>query len=363
MEPYNPQALPLPSLDWSQLILLLGKANRSIALYDGLLQSVINPDVLLTPLRTQEAVFSSKIEGTQATLEEVLEYEAEAWGSHYKRGEVQEVLNYRQALIHGKKLLSERPLSLNLVKQMHNLLMQGVRGGSKDPGEFRRIQNWIGPPRSTLEQARFVPPTVPVMMEGLYNWESYLHAEEKDPLVQLAVVHAQFEILHPFMDGNGRIGRMLIPLFLYHKGIIHQPVFYMSHFLEEHRQEYYDRLKAITDEQAWEDWIQFFLMGIIQQAEKNTQQTKTIMALYDEMKTVMATQTHSQWSIQCLDFIFSHPIFNTSDFVRESTVPKTSAARLLRSMEESHIITCLHRGVGRRPSLFAFRRLLQVIND
>ena len=362
MEPYRPQTLPLHDLDWSELIDLLGKANRSIALYDGLLQSIIHPDVLLTPMRTQEAVFSSKIEGTQATLEDVLEYEAEALVADYKKGDVQEVLNYRHALMAGRELMKERPLSLNLIKAMHALLLQGVRGGGKDPGEFRRIQNWIGKPGSTLNQARFVPPSVPFMMEGLFNWESYLHAEEKDPLVQLAIVHAQFEILHPFMDGNGRIGRILIPLVLFHKSIIHQPIFYMSQFLEENRKEYYDHLKAITDEQSWIAWIRFFLQGIILQAEKNTLQTKTILALYDEMKMTMVENTHSQWTIQCLDFIFKQPIFNIKDFTRESTVPKSSAARLLKSMEESNVIVCLHRGVGRRPSLYAFRRLLQVIN-
>ncbi|MGB6038127.1 MAG: Fic/DOC family N-terminal domain-containing protein, partial [Cryomorphaceae bacterium] len=251
MKPYKPQPLPLQNIEWEAFLELMGKANRYIARYDGLLQSIINPDVLLSPLRTREAVLSSKIEGTQATLEEVLEFEADALRSESKKGDIHEVINYRVALMLGRERMAQRPLSLNVIREIHEILMLGVRGESKDPGNFRRIQNWIGSPGCTMEQARFVPPTVPDMVEGLYDWEKYLHLDEKDVMVQLAIVHAQFEILHPFMDGNGRIGRILIPLFLFHKEIIHQPVFYMSQYLETNRQAYYDALKSITDSNNW----------------------------------------------------------------------------------------------------------------
>lgn len=363
MKPYNPQILPLKNLEWTEFIDLVGKANRYVARYDGLLQSIVNPDVLLSPLRTQEAVLSSKIEGTQASLEEVMEFEADALISENNKGDILEVLNYRVALIEGRHRMSERPLNLNDILKIHKILLDGVRGEQKAPGSFRKIQNWIGSPGSTMDQARYVPPAVPTMMEGLYNWEFYLHQDEKDILVQLAIVHAQFEILHPFIDGNGRIGRILIPLFLYHKEIIHQPIFYMSQYLESNRLAYYDELKNITDTGRWEHWIRFFLNGIIQQAEKNINQTREIITLYDYMKSVMAVKTHSQWAIQCLDYIFTQPIFNTSDFNKSSKVPKTSAARLLKAMEENNIITCVRKGVGRRPSVYTFRKLLQIINQ
>lgn len=363
LKPYDPQKLPVKNLDWPEFIDLVGKTNRYIARYDGLLQSIVNPEVLLFPLRTQEAVLSSKIEGTQATLEEVMEFEAGALQSEKNKGDIYEVLNYRMALLEGRQRMSLRPLSLNDILKIHEILLQGVRGESKAPGSFRKIQNWIGAPGSSMEQARYVPPAVPDMMEGLYNWENYLHEDEKDVLVQLAIVHAQFEILHPFIDGNGRIGRILIPLFLYHKEIIHQPIFYMSQYLENNRQEYYDALKSITDTGRWEFWIRFFLSGMVQQAEKNIRQTWEIIALYDEMKGIMAEKTHSQWAIQCLDYIFTQPIFNTRDLNRSSNVPKTSAARLLKAMEENDILECVRRGVGRRPSLFAFRKLLNIINQ
>lgn len=363
MRPFKPHSLPIANLEWEAFIDLMGKANRFIARYDGLLQSVVNPDVLLSPLRTQEAVLSSKIEGTQATLEEVMEYEADALQSEQRKGDIYEVLNYRFALMKGRERMKERPLSLNVIRRMHAILLDGVRGEGRDPGNFRRIQNWIGAPGSTMEQARFVPPTVPDMMDGLDKWEKYIHMEDKDAMVQLAIIHGQFEILHPFMDGNGRIGRILIPLFLYHKAIIHEPVFYMSQYLEHNRQTYYDALKSITDTGSWTQWIRFFLEGVVQQAEKNITQTQRIIQLYDEMKVIMAEKTHSQWSIQCLDYIFSQPIFNTSDFNAESSVPKTSAARLLKAMEDNEIIECISRGAGRRPNVFAFRKLLKIINQ
>ncbi|AXI99342.1 Fic family protein [Cyclonatronum proteinivorum] len=365
MKPYKPQRLPIEDLDWSAFIELVGKANRFVARYDGLLQSVVNPEVLLAPLRTQEAVLSSKIEGTQATLEDVMEFEADAdtLQSESKYGDILEVINYRRALLKGKEQMNVRPINLNDLLKIHEILLRGVRGERKAPGNFRKIQNWIGSPGSTMEQARFVPPAFPDMMEGLYNWEKYLHHEDKDVLVQLAIVHAQFEILHPFIDGNGRIGRILIPLFLFHKGIIHQPVFYMSQYLDSNRQLYYDALKEITDTGRWEGWIQFFLSGIIQQAEKNVKQTREIISLYDTMKTVMVDKTHSQYSIQCLDYIFSRPVFNTSDFNKSSGVPKTSASRLLKGMEENGIISCVRRGAGRKPGVFAFRKLLDIANQ
>ena len=361
MKPFKPHQLPLENLNWEAFIELMGKANRYIARYDGLLQSVINPDVLLSPLRTQEAVLSSKIEGTQATLEEVMEFEADASRSEENKGDIREVINYRKALIQGRESMGQLPLSLKVIRRMHEILLQDVRGISRDPGNFRRIQNWIGNPGSTMEQARFVPPTVADMLEGLGAWEKYLHQDEKDIMVQLAIVHAQFEILHPFMDGNGRIGRIIIPLFMFHKEIIHQPVFYMSQFLENNREEYYDALKSITDNHDWTHWILFFLGGVVQQAEKNIDQTRKILKLYDDMKIIMAEKTHSQWAIHCLDYIFGQPIFNTRDFNKDSGVPKTSGARLLRAMEENDIIECIKRGAGSRPSLFAFRKLLNII--
>lgn len=363
MKPHIPQSLPLTDLDWSALVDLLSTANRQLARYDGLLQSIINPEVLLSPLRTQEAVLSSKIEGTQATLKEVLEYEADKVQSTEKQGDIREIINYRKALFAAKSRLDTLPLSLRMIREMHAVLMQDVRGENKAPGEFRRIQNWIGAPGSTMETARFVPPTVQDMHIGLDNWERYIHFEEKDPLVQLAIIHAQFEILHPFLDGNGRIGRILIPLFLYHKEVIRQPVFYLSDYLETHRRDYYDALKDITDSGIWTNWIRFFLEAIISQAKKNNDQTRQIVSLYESMKEKIVAATHSQFAVNCLDFIFNRPVFNSGKFYEESGVPRASSSRLLNAMETNGLITCIEKGSGRRPALYTFEPLLDIVNQ
>ena len=363
MKPYTPHTLPLKDIDWSQFINLMGKANRYIARYDGLLQSVINPDVLLAPLRTQEAVHSSKIEGTQASLKDVLQFEGEQVVEEYKKDDIYEVINYRIALKEGRDQMQSKPLTLNLIRKMHETLMYDVRGNSADPGNFRRIQNFIGKPGSTIETARFVPPTVPVMTEALGNWENYMHYEELDVIVQLAIVHAQFEIIHPFLDGNGRMGRILIPLFLYHKEIIHEPVFYLSDYLEGHRTEYYNALKDITDTGSWTNWIRFFLNAVIIQAEKNINKTRAIINLYEEVKKEIIESTHSQYVLHCLDTIFIQPIFSTNYFSKNSNIPKSSASRLLDVLVKENILDIAEAGAGSRPTIYAFRRLLSIVND
>ncbi len=363
MEPYLPHNLPLEAIDWSKLIDLMGKANRYIARYDGLLQSVINPDVLLAPLRTQEAVQSSKIEGTQASLRDVLEYEGDQDVEDHKKGDIYEVINYRIALREGREQMQSKPLTLNLIRIMHETLMKDVRGNSADPGNFRRIQNFIGAPGSTIDNARFVPPAVPVMKDALNNWENYMHHEELDVIVQLAIVHAQFEIIHPFLDGNGRMGRILIPLFLYHKKIIHEPVFYLSDYLENHRTEYYDALKDITDSGIWTNWLRFFMNAIIVQAEKNITKTRAIINLYETVKKEITESTHSQYAIHCLDTIFIQPIFSTNYFSRNSGIPKSSVTRLLDILVKENVLEIAEAGAGRRPAIYAFRRLLSIVND
>ncbi|MEQ9262848.1 MAG: Fic family protein [Owenweeksia sp.] len=259
--------------------------------------------------------------------------------------------------------MRERPLSLNTIRQMHKILMTGVRGASKDPGNFRRIQNFIGSPGASIEAARFVPPTVPVMKEALSTWEKYIHHDDKDVLVQLAIVHAQFEIIHPFLDGNGRMGRILIPLFLYHKEIIQEPVFYLSDFLESNRTDYYDALKEITDTGNWTHWIRFFLNAVIVQAEKNISKTRQIIDLYETIKKEIVDSTHSQFAVQCLDALFVQPIFSSGNFRKTSQIPRSSIARILRALTENNVIAMAQRGVGRRPTIYAFRRLLDVVNQ
>lgn len=362
MKPYKPENLPLEKLEWQHLISLMSEANRKLARYDGILQTMPNPVLLLSPLTTQEAVLSSRIEGTQATLEEVLKFEADPKAETKKYDDIQEVINYRKATAVAVEEMKKRPISLNLIKNMHSVLLQSVRGENKARGEFRKIQNWIGKPGSTIEDARFVPPDPNDLIKGLDNFEKYIHYEEKDRLVQLAAIHAQFEILHPFLDGNGRIGRILIPLFLFEKKILSTPMFYISAFFETNRDEYYDKLKAVTDNKDWEGWIKFFLKGVIQQSEKNIDKAKSILQLYDTMKEKMISVTHSQYSIKALDNLFDMPVFSSSDFIKNSNIPKASAKRILNRLEEAATINILAQGSGRKPTLYIFRQLIDIAN-
>ena len=362
MKPYIPENLPLQNLDWQHLIRLISEANRKLARYDGILHTMPNPVLLLSPLTTQEAVLSSRIEGTQATLEEVLRFEADPNQQTDKYADIQEVINYRKATSVAVEEMKRRPISLNLIKNMHSVLLQSVRGENKARGEFRKIQNWIGKPGSKIENARFVPPDPNELMKGLDNFEKYIHFDEKDRLVQLAIIHAQFEILHPFLDGNGRIGRILIPLFLFEKKILNTPMFYISAFFESHRDEYYDRLKGVTDNKDWEGWIKFFLQGVIQQSETNIDKAGSILQLYEMMKEKMISITHSQYSIKALDNLFDMPVFSSTDFIKNSNIPKASAKRILNRLEESDIIDLLAEGAGRRPALYIFKQLIDIAN-
>lgn len=358
MKPYMPDALPLVNLDLAQLLPKIGPANAALARYDGLLQSVVNPAVMLSPLTQREAVLSSKIEGTQATVDEVLEFEAGMDFDPEKTKDIQEIVNYRKTLALATAEVAHRPISLGLLRQMHSVLMDSVRGANKTPGEFRREQNWIGSAGCTIEQASFVPPSPLQLLDHLQAWEAYLVKPDVDVLLQCAVVHAQFELIHPFKDGNGHIGRLLIPLFLYQKRALASPMFYLSDYLEGHREAYYACLQAISRERDWTGWIAFFLEAITQQALSNTERVRAMMALYETMKQRIAELTRSQYAIAVLDTLFDRPIFQSSDFVQRSGIPKQSALPFLRALREAGVLQVLREGSGRRSAVLAFPELL-----
>lgn len=358
MQPYTPDALPLAGLDYARLIAHIGPANAALARYDGLLQSVINPGVMLSPLTNREAVLSSKIEGTQATVDEVLEYEAGLEFGGEKAKDIQEIVNYRKTLVIASEYVQERPITLALVKQMHAVLMDSVRGANKTPGEFRRDQNWIGPAGCTIEQASFVPPSPLQLLDHLQAWGRYLAGTDLDLLVQVAVVHAQFELIHPFKDGNGRIGRLLIPLFLYQKRALASPMFYLSDYLESHRELYYAGLQGVSREGDWTGWIAFFLQAITQQAQANTERVREILALYERMKQQITELTRSQHAITVLDALFDRPIFQSSDFVQRTGIAKQTALPFLRKLREAGVLHPLREQSGRRSAILAFKELL-----
>lgn len=360
---YHLGRFPPAELDWPQLIPLLGPASAAVARYDGTLGAIPNVAVLLAPLSTQEAVLSSRIEGTQATMGEVLEFEAEGGApqlSEARRNDIREVLNYRAAMRMAEKMLETVPLSLRVVREAHKVLLDGVRGQGKSPGDYRRIPNWIGPPGCTVEEARFVPIGADKLPQAMTTWEQYLHAEAPDRLVQLAIMHVEFEALHPFLDGNGRLGRMLVPLFLWQNGVIQRPMFYLSAFLEAHRDEYYERLLAVSRDDDWTGWCRFFLTAIKTQAEENQRKAADILALYERMKLEVAELTRSQYAIHALDWIFERPIFKSSDFVASSGIPAPTAKRILAVLRDATVLKVLVEASGSRPATLCFPSLLNI---
>jgi len=359
-EPCIPHPLPLDDLDWRALLPLVGRANNCLARYDGMLQTLPNPSVLLSPITANEAVLSSKIEGTQATLDEVLEADAGLAPSEARKGDIEEISNYRSAVNLAEHALADRPLSLAFIREIHQRLLQGVRGRDKEPGMFRRDQNWIGRRGDSMARARFVPPSPMILPQELEHWETYIGKQDEDPLLQTAIAHAQFEILHPFKDGNGRIGRMLIPLILFQRQALSRPMFYMSEYLEENRLEYYDRLLAITDAGDWHGWLDFFLNGLISQAEENLRKVQGIRDLYEALQKQVVELTHSQYSMASVDAFFRQPVLSGTGFMELAGFNnRVTANGMLRQLEGAGIITRIREGAGRTPAAYA---LLALIN-
>lgn len=360
MNPYIPKKLPLEKINWDKFVHLIGNANAETARFDGLLQSMLNPAVLLSPLTTQEAVLSSKIEGTKATLQEVLEYEAQPKKETEKYHDIQEILNYRRATSYAIDNMDKLSLSTRLIKKVHNILLDSVRGQSHDRGNFRKLQVHIGRSHK-IEEATYVPPIAGEVPELMSNLERYIHSEEKDSLVQLAIVHAQFEMIHPFMDGNGRVGRIIMPLFLYHKKVLSSPMFYLSAYFEAHREEYYKRLLYVSRSNDWEGWIEYFLNAIIIQSRINIEKARAIHKLYDIKKERIVNLTHSQYATKTLDYLFCSPIFTSSQFYQRSGVPSKTAPRILNALEKGKVLKVASKGSGRKPTTYIFPKLLDIV--
>ena len=370
MQPHIPDTLPLKNIDWERHVTLIGKANAALARYDGILLGMVNPQVLLSPLTTREAVLSSRIEGTQASLEEVLQYEADLGSDKDSVSsdssqvrDIHEIINYRLAMGTAVEKMAGRPFGINTIRELHRILLMGVRGRYKDPGELRRIQNYIAPPGTPIDQATFIPPSPEIIMDALSNWEDYLYFTEKDPLVQLAILKAQFELIHPFRDGNGRIGRMLVPIILYHKKILSLPMFYISAYLERNRDVYYERLLAISRDGDWNGWISFFLQALVLQSVENCKKARAILDLYNGMKTRVAMVTRSQYSIQTIDVLFSSPIINSSDFSLKSGIPDRTAQRIIQKLEQEGILRRIKEGRGSRSPTYLFLDLLDITEN
>ncbi len=351
---------PVDLLDWTELVPLIGPASAAIARYDGMLGAIPNPEILLSPLSTQEAVLSSKIEGTQTTVEEVLEFEAGRKPDTPARlADFNEVLNYRNAIRHAEGMLKSLPLSGRVIRSAHSVLLSGVRGQGKSLGEYRKIPNWIGSSGCTIENARFVPIGADKLPDAIGSWEKFMHADSPDFLVQLAILHAEFEALHPFLDGNGRLGRMLVPLFLWQNSLIRKPTFYISAYFEANREAYYEKLLAVSRDDNWTDWCRFFLEAVQTQAENNLKKTQDILALYESMKVRIVEITRSQYALRTLDWLFEKPVFRASYFSQHSGIPQTTVPRLLTALREQGVLQVVLPARGQQSTLFVYTDLLR----
>ena len=317
-KPHIPEKLPIElskSLYDCEIIKLISKANNAMGAYRGFLINTINPMLLISPLVSQEAVLSSKLEGTHATIEDFINYDAGNEVS-VSKDEMQEVMNYRSALYFALGKMStisddseegrhKLPLSVRLIKEMHKILLDNVRGQSKSPGEFKTEQNYIG----NSAEITFTPLPPELTQDYMANFEQYIHFDEVDLLVQAALIHCQFEMIHPFKDGNGRIGRLLIPLFLYYREMLPVPTFYMSAYFEKDRTMYLEKLSAVSQKNDYATWIKYFLEGVIQQAEINTLKAKALLDRYNEFKDICISGMSSKYAIPLLDEIFQRPAF------------------------------------------------------
>ena len=357
---FIPHPLP-PAISYDQpLIRLLSDADRVLGELSGTGRLLANPYLLIAPYIRREAVSSSRIEGTQASLNDLYFFEA---SEREKPAfpDVREVKNYVRAMEHGMNLLKELPISIRLICEIHAVLMENVRGHHATPGELRRSQNWVGPPGCSLHDATYVPPPVEEMKKALGDWEQYLHSNpDEPPLIQCALMHCQFEAIHPFLDGNGRVGRLLITFFLWEKGLLTQPLLYLSAFFDRFRDEYYSRLLAVSQYGEWQHWIDFFLRGVVNQAKDAISDAKKIMELHAEYRRRLETTKKIPESAHRLvDEIFSSPVISITGLSQKWGMPfnsvKTGVSRLVG-------LGILREATGRRRNkLFIAPELMEIL--
>ncbi len=362
---FIPSALP-PALNWSDtLAQTLSQADLALGELAGLGRALANPYLLTMPFVRREAVLSSRIEGTRATLTDLYAYEAvqlSLFGDELI-SDVREVYNYVQALEHGLQRLDTLPMSLRLIRELHERLMVGTRGQERTPGEFRRSQNWIGPPGSTLATAVYVPPPVPEMLDALADLERFIHEPSSLPmLIRLAIIHYQFEAIHPFLDGNGRVGRLLIALLLSAWKVLSQPLLYLSAYFEQNRQEYYRHLLNVSQQGDWHAWLEFFLNGVYEQAHDASIRIRRLQALQDQYQQHVADQKRVPASlVRLINLLFEQPIFTINQMVERLDVSYHTIRRHIAILENKGLIEELTH--SNRNRVYCAREILAAIDS
>jgi Fic family protein len=353
--------------DLGTLLGPLMAASAALARYDQMLRTMHNAEILLAPLRSQEAVVSSRMEGTVSTLDEVLRYEAEAEndGENVEkttRSEAIEVALYSRAMHHAQNsILDGQPLSPFLLRAAHKTLLSFGRGAEKNPGAFKTKQNYLAD--RSRKKVFFIPIRPELLTDGLDRLFHYINGDQHETITRSAVAHVEFEALHPFDDGNGRIGRMLIPLMLWKGGVISQPYFYVSSILEDNKDEYINRMRAVSSQGDWIGWVEFMLNALEAQAARNMEKAESVRQLYEQMKERFREILRSQWSAVAADFVFKRPIFRGNQFASNSGIAPNTAYRFLRVLQEHRILKELIPSAGRRPALYTFEPLLRLVRS
>lgn len=358
---YEAGAFPPQELDYESIMRVAGQAALSIGRFDAQLRTLPNQSILLAPLRNQEAVISSRIEGTVATLEEVVALqEGDDAPRALQRSDVLEVGSYIRALRHAEQLIADGlPICSRLIREAHGQMFFGGQGSDKQPGQFKSHQNFIVD--RGRRQVVFVPVSPPDLPVGLNKLETFLNDQNIDALVRTAVGHAEFEALHPFADGNGRIGRMLVTLGLWDTGVIAQPFFYVSAEIERRKDEYIERLRNISAEGAWSEWVVFFMEVLDRQAITNSQIAENVTRLYDEMKETFPRLLGSPQAVQAMDQIFGQPIFTNKTLARLAGITPATAARFTRVLHAAGVLEVFIEGSGRRATRYIFNPLFDAV--
>ena len=352
---------PDPPLELDdELLALLSVADQSVGRLDSVSDMLPNSDLFVSMYVRKEAVLSSQIEGTQATLVDVLEYEAN-FGHNQLSLDVLETINYVNALNEGLKRLEELPLSNRLFREIHGILMQGVRGQEKSPGYFRETQNWIGSPGCTLGNATYVPPPPHEMTVAMGELESFLNAQSPMPLlIKCGLAHGQFEMIHPFLDGNGRLGRLLITFLLCEKKVLTRPLLYLSSYFRQHQAEYYDRLLAISNDGDWEGWLKYFLKGIGEVSKEATDTARRIIAMREEHRQLVSERVRGSYGPALLDTLYESPAV-TSPRIRDTFgVSYVTANNLVHDFVNVGIL----EETTRRPrnKVYIYKPYLEILN-
>jgi len=358
---FLPPFLP-PKLEYNDVFKDIIKARDIVSRYDEAVKRLLNPEIIQRSFETKEAVLSSRIEGTQVTLDDVLMFDAQHLKTEEndKEKDYREISNYRFAIKWGKDLLGKKPLAENVIKELHRILLNSVRGQNKAPGEFRKSQVFIGPYGASTEQATFIPPEPQYISELFSDLEKFIYSKDTiDPLVQIAIAHYQFEAIHPFLDGNGRVGRLLIPLFLYERKVTAQPNIYISEYLEEHRDAYYDLLKKVSEKDDWIPWIKFFLDAVYEQTKITLDRVVKIEKLYKELKEIMP-KINSIYANSFLDAIFVKPTFTAKSIKEGSKIFNNQTLyTVIEKFLESKIIEEI--GQKERNKIYTFSTLRKLI--